>query len=208
MQQVSRRQTLDAREEAPVGWRHQVARGEHLDGRVVGSAHVVDRLRERANVGAEHEALVPGVVVERLLAEAVAGERERLVALVPDRQREHAVQSLQRAGSPLAPRVQQHLPVPFGRERMTEASELVAKLAIVVDLAVEHQVQAIEVKRLVGAWVQIDHRQAAKRKARSAVVPDPLVVGPAVRHRAGHPRQDELVGPRAPDDSGDPAHTV
>ena len=201
-------QSLHARKEAAVGPRHQVARDEHLDGFVVGRAEVVYRLRERADVGAENQAFGPGVVIERLLAEAVAGERQQLFALVPDRQGEHPVQSLQRPGPPLAPRVQQHLTVPLGRECMTEASELIAKLAIVVDLAVERQVQAIEVERLVRPWVQVDHRQTAEREAGRAVVPDPFVVGPAVRHGARHPGQRKLVRPWAPDDSGDPAHAI
>ena len=123
---------------------------------------------------------------QRLLAERVARG-------VSDRSRSSQTAKanmpltrVQRALSPLSPRVQQHLAVALGDERVTEAAQLVAQLAVVVDLAVEHEVQRTQVQRLIRARVEVDDREPAKGQSGRLVAPRRLRVGPAVRHRRGH----------------------
>ena len=97
-------------------------------------------------------------------------------------------------------------PSPSVTNAVAGAAQLVAQLAVVVDLAVEDEVPGPEVQRLVGALVEVDDRQAAKRQPRVRVVPDALAVGTAMGHRGGHRVEHLGVGGRASDGSGDAAH--
>ena len=52
-------------------------------------------------------------------------------------------------------------------------------------------------QRLVGALVQVDDREPAKRETDRVVVPDALAVGTALAHRGGHPLEKRRVGAAA-----------
>ena len=55
---------------------------------------------ERSQLGGEHDLCPDAAVVERLLAESVADEREGALAAVPEREREHPVAAQQHLASP------------------------------------------------------------------------------------------------------------
>ncbi len=62
--------------------------------------------------------------------------------LIPDRKGEHAVDVPRQVRAPLAVAVEQHLGVAVvGAEAVAAAFEFFAQLAVVVDLAVENQMQ-------------------------------------------------------------------
>jgi hypothetical protein len=96
---------------------------------------------------------------QRLDAELVAGQGERALALVEQREGEHAAQAAQARRAPAAPRLQEHLGIRAGPEADPGAAQLGPQLAIVVDLAVEHQHQPVFHERLVGRGRQVDDRQ-------------------------------------------------
>ena len=76
-------------------------------------------------------------VVQRLDAEAVAGEHEPARARVPQRDREHAAQPLDEAGAVLLVEVRRAPPCrSASRKRCPRASSSLAQLGVVVDLAV------------------------------------------------------------------------
>ena len=90
-------------------------------------------LQQRLAVGGEAQASAVVAVVERLDAQAVAGQEQALVAHVPDAEGEHAVQVLRRPLAPGVERLENHLRVAAGEEAVTEGGQLLAQLRMVVD---------------------------------------------------------------------------
>ena len=77
--------------------------------------------------------------MERLLAGAVTREEERASPRVVERDREHAVQSLEDALAPLLVAAQDHLGVGRRPEGAAARLQFIAQLDVVVDLAVEDE---------------------------------------------------------------------
>src|SRR2546425_2996161 len=75
--------------------------------------------------------------VQRLDAEAVAGQEQRSRGRVPDREREHATQPLHALRAVLLVEMQDRLGVALSGERMSPRDQHAPELAEVVDLAVE-----------------------------------------------------------------------
>jgi hypothetical protein len=106
----------------------------------------------------ERHTAIPRRPEQRLDAELVAGQGEFALALVEQGEGEHAAQAAQARLAPAAPRLQQHLGVGAGPEADPGAAQLGPQLAIVVDLAVEHQHQPVLHERLVSGGRQVDDR--------------------------------------------------
>ena len=77
--------------------------------------------------------------IQRLDPEAIAGEEELVPVGVPDRKREHPVQSLDAAFSPGMPGLEDHLGVAVGEETVAAIAQLAAQLWMIIDRAVEYQ---------------------------------------------------------------------
>ena len=90
---------------------------------------------------------------------------------------------------------------------MPLAAELLPELLVVVDLAVEDEVQRSEMQRLVRPLVEVDDHQPPYGKARVLVVPDALAVGTAPPHRFRHPLEQRSLR-RPARGSGDSAHVA
>ena len=80
--------------------------------------------RQRVELRRERELTADVPVVERLDAEAVAGEHEAAERRIPDRDREHAAQTLDEAEPPLLVRVDDRLGVGMRAEPVSGALEL------------------------------------------------------------------------------------
>src|SRR5688572_6019285 len=94
---------------------------------------------ERLELRAEDElAISQERVMERLDAEPVAREEQRLAVLVPQRESEHAAEALDARGTPRFPGVHDRLGVALGMEHVPEARKLRNDGLKVVNLAVEH----------------------------------------------------------------------
>ena len=115
------------------------------------------RMREqRLDLGCEREQPRALEVVERLDAEAVACEEERLAARVVDGEREHAAEARDGVFAPVRVGREHGLGVAVGRIAFRRAPDLLAQRCVVVDLAVVDDVQrvarfALEGHRLVPA---------------------------------------------------------
>jgi len=205
-QDVPAGQAPDPREERAVDRRHRAVRDERGHGGGVGRAAPRHRLLQRLDVGGEHEAVAVAQVQQRLLAERVDGHRHRAVAGVVDGEGEHRVDAVKRPLAPLTPRVQEHLGVGLGDERVAERLELGAALAVVVDLAVEDERQRAQAHRLHRALVEVDDRQAPEREAAVRAAPRGLPVGTAPGHRRGHALEHAGVRRAGADDAADAAH--
>ena len=87
------------------------------------------------------------------------------------------------------------------RKRWPFSSELPAQRQVVVDLAVEDDLDGAVLvgHRLVGGRREVDDRQPAEAEADVALrrQPEALAVRPAVHHRVAHPGEDVRVDGRA-----------
>ncbi len=153
-------------------------------------------------------------VVQRLDPVRIAREEHRSRALVPDAEREHSAKLRQHRRSVAAIKAQQHFRIGRRLELLACRGELVAQLAVVVDLAVEHdrQIAFPAVHRLIGAIADIDDRQTAVSETDAAVVAEPVAggVGSAQAHRFARAQQfrflDGLSGRVKRVDRVDAAH--
>ncbi len=105
--------------------------------------------------------------IQRLLAGAIARERQLARSLVPDRQREHAVELVDRAIAELLEEMHDDFGVGVRSELVAARDQALPDLAIVVDLAVEDQLHGavLVADRLVGGGAQIDDAEAAEAEA-------------------------------------------
>ncbi len=143
---------------------------------------------EDPRLAREREPCACAAVVERLDPEAVARGEQRSPFRVPDCERPHAVEPLDAARSPFAVAGEQDLRVGLRPEDVTFAAKLLAKLEVVVDLAVEDQLVAAVVarERLEARVGEVDDREPEVAEADAVVAEDTAAVGPAVRQPVEH----------------------
>src|SRR5512135_1428406 len=135
-------------------------------------------------------------VVERLHAEPVASEEQRLPITVPQREREHAAEALDAGFAPLLPGVDDHLGVALRMKAVPTARELRNELLVVVDLAVEHDDHAaVLVEQRLLASGKIDDRQPPMAEAEPGLDVQPALVRSAVMLGFVHAR-DEIARDR------------
>ncbi len=146
--------------------------------------------------------------MERLLPCPVAREEELSRPRVVEREREHSVQALEDALSPLLEAAEDHLGVGGAPERAPLPAQLLAKLDVVVDLAVEDELEkaVLRGEGLRRRLRQIDDREAPVPEREERVREDPLTVGSPVRERVAHPLH-ELAG-ALPRGARYPAHSA
>ena len=145
---------------------------------------------------------------ERTHAEAIPRQEELLALPIPDREREVAVQALEEVRPPLLVRVGDHLRIRLRREAVAERLELLAKLDVVVDLAVLHhpEAPALVGDRLVAA-VEVDDREPSVRHPEAGVEIEADSVGTAMPELARHVEQEFPRDPlAAPVDTGQTTH--
>src|SRR3989442_3408467 len=158
--------------------------------------------------GEEHDA-VAAPVVEGLLAETITGDQQPPPPAVPERECEHAPQVLDAGVTVTLVGGEDHLGVAGRGERPAGRVEPGAKLAEVVDLAVEDDAQlAVRAGHRLPPRDEIDDGQTGHPEpdARRAIDLDPgpvLIRAPRLQH-PHHCR--ERAGSHAPDVAGDAAH--
>ena len=135
--------------------------------------------RERPQLGGECELAVCLPVVERLDPVAVAGKHEPSALGVPDRNREHPAQPVCEALAVLFVEMDEHLGVAARREPVPRALEVVAQLAVVVDLAVLDD--GDPPSSFAIGWSPVARSMIARRRAASPTGPstyEPSESGP------------------------------
>jgi hypothetical protein len=155
----------------------------------------------------EMPAVVP--VVERLDPEAVARHDQASLALVPDRDREHAPQILDEGRSALLVQVGHRFGVAAGAEPVSAGLQPGLDLAMVVDLAVLDDVDApILVRQRLAATLEVDDGQAARGEPHRPADDGAPAVRAPVQEGSGHPGQDVAIDIRAVQrhEAGDTAH--
>src|SRR5690606_24404250 len=145
--------------------------------------------------------------IERLLADAIAGQNELAPIAVPQAEREHALRPAERGlDAPALEAREQDLGIGMPAERIAGRLQLGAQLPEVVDLAVVADGEAPRGRghRLGAGGRQIDDREPPMTEGQSDALldPDPAVVRSPVRERVGHrPRAgaERRRGSRAPE---------
>ena len=225
-------QLVDALEER-LGQRRELEAQVLLQRLLVELAFVGGVLQDAFDLGGEDElraglAVLHGVV-KRFDAEEVARAEQLAALLVPDGEREHAAHLVQQQLAPGQVRHQQRLGVGLGLERPAVRGQLVAQVAVVVDLAVEHDGVVADGERSGGgafrsrrrhdgvmrargahhglaAVLEVDERQAPMPQRHAVGKVLALAVGAAVRHDVAHGLQRGRVGFGRAGESADTAH--
>src|SRR4051812_13353368 len=104
-----------------------------MNGFVIDVAAELRMLEQRHELGTKNEITAGLRVQQWLLADAIAREKQRLVALVPNGKSKHAAQVFGAIGAILVVSVHDRLGVAVGIEPMATAFEFLAQFAIVVD---------------------------------------------------------------------------
>ncbi len=146
---------------------------------------------QRLQLGAEQEQPAELCPVQRLDAEPIANERQRAVAAVPHRDREHADQPLdRRLDAERGEGFQHHLGVGMAAKANAARLEFGAQLVVIVDLAVVDDDEAAVGgdHRLVAGRREIDNGKppVRKRDPGFGVDPDAVIVGAAMREAVIH----------------------
>ena len=166
-----------------------------------------DRLQLR---GEDQPAIGEKAVVERLFAEAVAREEQRLAPLVEERKGEHPVEALETRLAPLLPGMNDDLGIAARSKHMAERGEFGHQRLEIINLAVEHDAdRAVFVEQRLIAARQVDDGEAAMPEPDPGRMIKPVPVRATMGEQTGHPMQQEPVGRAAPavvEDAGDPAH--
>ena len=103
-----------------------------------------------------------GGIVERLFAEAVAGQKQFLVPVVPDGQGEHPVEVFGRTLFDLFVQVDNYFGVAVGGEAMPLFHQVFAEFPVIVNLAVKNDLNAaVFIAQRLRAAAEIDDTQAA-----------------------------------------------
>jgi len=102
----------------------------------------------------------PACIVKRLDADPIANQVQRALSIVPQRKREHAVQTIETRCSPFSPGVQKDFGIGVSAKLMTLCGEFVAQFSIVVNLAIEnHDEAVVRDHRLMSRAAGVDNGQ-------------------------------------------------
>src|SRR5258708_15169615 len=158
--------------------------------------------RQRFQFRREYEIAAAPSIGQRLLAEAIAAQRKRLLLLVPQREGEHTDETLQRARHPPMPDgIQQRLRigVPAPVRAGSACLELAANIEVIIDLAVEsdREAPAVAGQRLGAVFGGIENRQSAMGESNDvgSIGPQAAGIGAAMVERVRHSLR--MAGERA-----------
>ncbi len=165
-------------------------------------------LAQAGDFTAEPDAVGEHGVVQRLLAEAVAGQQQAALAGIPDGKGEHAPKPLEALHALLFVQVNQRLGIAGGAELMPARHEIGAQFLVAVNLAVEddpHRTVLIGDRLMAGG--EIDDAEAAHADPAPAIHVNAFVVRTAMANLVAHRLyQRRLSGLIETHKTGDSAH--
>src|SRR5258706_9255366 len=175
---------------------------------VEGALHILN-LKDRLHLRREEQLAVAFGVVERLDAQAIACKQHLPLARIPDGEGEHPPEAVHASGTEILVEMNDGFRVAGGAEDMAMLLEIPAQLAIVVDLAVEHDPdRAVLVGDRLESIVEVNDAQAAHADGHAVAHVDALIVGAAMRDDTAHGADLVLANlPSVPaNDACDAAH--
>src|SRR2546421_2687568 len=151
-------------------------------------------LQQGIELGTENQLAVELRVQERLLSHAIARQEERFGAFIPNRKRKHPAQVLWTIDAPLIVCVNDSFSVAVGIELVAELFELLAQLAIVVDLAVENNpCRAVLIMNWLLSVREIDDRKTPHGQSHAVAEIKAIVVRTAMTNRFVHAREQLAI---------------
>src|SRR5207248_2260311 len=147
----------------------------------------------------EEQVLAIRKVIQRFDAKAVTSEKHLLLALVPDREREHAVDRLEEALPLLKVQVKQDFGVGTRAKAVAARAQRARQLAVIVALAVVSDPnRAILARhRLMARRGQFDAREPTMDPPDAAAQHQPAIVRPAMGDQLGHAAEQARIGDSA-----------
>ena len=155
-----------------------------------GEFKVDDICREQGlQFGGKEELTIIEVKVERLLPHPVSRQNQPLTADVPQDDRKHPPQLLDKRQAALLVEMQDHLAITLGRESASLLLQLLAEFNVVVDLTVgdQDETSILIVERLPPAH-QINDAQSSHLQGDVAVRVLPFSIGTTMNHLTIHHR--------------------
>lgn len=101
--------------------------------------------QDRLGLRRKEEALTLLMIKQRLLAQVVLCQEKAAVALVPNRESEHAAQMVDAIGAVVPVEMKDHLDVGLGGEDVAAGRELTPQLRRIIDLAIADQSRSLRV---------------------------------------------------------------
>src|SRR5262245_18719111 len=133
-------------------------------------------------------------VIERFHTQSIARDEQLLSPLVPDSKGKHPSQIVNTISAVLLIEMEDCFSVAMCLIDVTPGLELRAKISVVVDFAVEYDVQrAILIGHGLMAGRHVDNTQTAVAQPDCTVQENPFVVGATVGDHVAHPSQDGSV---------------
>ncbi len=168
---------------------------EFLDGTRVDLARKIGVLRQRLQFGPEDEgAIRQERIIERLFAQAIAGEKQRAVLRIPQHKGKLAGKMADAITAPLLPGVQDDFGIRRGSEVMPFFLQFLAQFAIVENLTVEGEAEIARlVEHRLGAGDEIDDGKAAVAESDAGGKMKSLAIGAAMADRIVHRLDEPLV---------------
>ena len=150
---------------------------------------------QRLRLRPEHQRRTKACVIQRLLAEAVADQRQLVPPVVPRGDGEHAETLLHRGlDPPDGKALDEHFRIRVASKRTALRGEFTSQLARIVDLAIEHDHEppARRRHRLMTGRREVHDRQPLKPKSNPLrrIAPHPVVIRPAMPQGRGHASDD------------------
>src|SRR6266550_8888933 len=182
------RKKADPFEERPVG--KDVLKREVFVQRLDIDTHRHIRMTEnRFDLRPEEQRRAADAIVQRLDAVPVARDEKSVGAIVPDGEREHAVEAVNAFCSPRVICGEHDFGISSRTEGVAGSFELHAQILEIVDLAVvsDDERAVVGLHRLMAERRQIDDRESAMTEADKRVAPESFAVRAAVTDYIRHP---------------------
>src|SRR6187431_3214878 len=164
--------------------------------------------QQRRKLACKCQKMRPPGVKQRLLAKPVARQKKPGLRLVPDREREHAVEAERQLGAPLFVAMDEDFRIRVIRVKaMTAVFQQSPQFDVVVDFAVEDDADGlILVPHWLCATADIDDGKATMTEENAIALVNVIAVSvrAAMGQRIRHGRDDRLVS--RPPKSGNPTH--
>jgi hypothetical protein len=150
------------------------------------------RCEQRLDLRCEVErSIVRLHVIQRLLSQPIPRQEQLLPATVPDGEREHSPEEIDRARTLILIQPEDRLGVTPRAIAMAAPLQAAAQFGMVVDLAVVHDVEraGVVVHGLMPAR-HVDDRQTAMCQSDAPLAEDAVIVRAPMGHRVPHPHEN------------------
>src|SRR2546425_9607313 len=165
-----------------------------MNGFVIDFATDAGMFQQGSELGTENQLSVELRVQKRLFSHAIARQEKRFGAFIPNRKRKHPAQVLWTIGAPLVVGVNDSFRIAVGIELVAELFELLAQLAIVVDLAVENNPGgAVLIMNRLLSVREIDDREPPHRQSHPIAEIETVIVRTTMTNRLVHAREQLTI---------------